>query len=223
MAKIVLPSIASGYNPATINNNFQLIASALNNNVLYRANISGEPNQMTGLLDMNGQRMLNLPKPVSSTEPVRLADIGDLGAAAAAEAQQYANAAAASAASSNLYAQQAASQVVAAQQQVVLASQEVTKAKGWSDQASVWNDSAAANAISSAISAASAAGFVTEAEQAVQDSLAYATSSSNSAATAQSIADQFAGGTVGFNAPAYDWGNVSDASTYFNRDFGTIV
>ena len=98
MAKIVLPSIASGYNPATINNNFQLIASALNNNVLYRANISGEPNQMTGLLDMNGQRMLNLPKPVSSTEPVRLADIGDLGAAAAAEAQQYANAAAASAA-----------------------------------------------------------------------------------------------------------------------------
>lgn len=44
------------------------------------------------------------------------------------------------------------------------------------------------------------------------------------AAQAQALAIQasLAGGTVGFDNTAYDWGSVTDPSTYFNRDFGSI-
>lgn len=79
MAKIVLPNVASSYNLSTINNNFQTIATELNEKVLYRDSPPLEPNHMENDLDMNSNRIYNLPKPVTGTEPVRLMDIGNIG------------------------------------------------------------------------------------------------------------------------------------------------
>ena len=109
MAKITLPSVASGFNLSTINSNFQTIADQLNNKVLYRNNPSSTPNQMFNNLDMNSRRILNLPEPVSDLEPLRKIDAGNLvelseeaieAAAIAVQAKEDAEDAAAEAASS---------------------------------------------------------------------------------------------------------------------------
>lgn len=60
MSKIELPTITSGYNLSTINNNFQKIEDALNEEVLYRKGYVGEPNEMQTNLDMNGKEILNV-------------------------------------------------------------------------------------------------------------------------------------------------------------------
>lgn len=60
MSKIELPSITSGYNLSAINNNFQKIEDALNEEVLYRKGYVGEPNEMETNLDMNGKEILNV-------------------------------------------------------------------------------------------------------------------------------------------------------------------
>lgn len=76
MAKITMPSVASGFTLSTVNSNFQAIAAELNNKVLYRNPAGGEPNQMYTTLDMNSQRILNLPEPISDLEPLRKKDAG---------------------------------------------------------------------------------------------------------------------------------------------------
>lgn len=75
MAKINLNNIVSGFNLAKINDNFQKIATALNDKVLWRDNPVGEPNQMNNDLDMNGKHIYNLPAPTSENEPARLKDV----------------------------------------------------------------------------------------------------------------------------------------------------
>lgn len=60
MSKIELPTITSGHNLSTINNNFQKIEDALNEEVLYRKGYTGEPNEMQTNLDMNSNRILNV-------------------------------------------------------------------------------------------------------------------------------------------------------------------
>lgn len=56
----------------TINNNFSAITTALQN-VL---SLSGElPNQMQSSLDMNSNRIINLPAPQGTNDPVRLTDL----------------------------------------------------------------------------------------------------------------------------------------------------
>lgn len=60
MSKIELPTITSGYNLSTINNNFQKIEDTLNKEVLYRKGYLGEPNEMQTNLDMNGKQILNV-------------------------------------------------------------------------------------------------------------------------------------------------------------------
>lgn len=72
MTKITLPDITSGYNLSAINSNFQKIEDELNNKVLYRQVQGGEPNAMSGNLDMNSSRILNLPDAASLSEPVTL-------------------------------------------------------------------------------------------------------------------------------------------------------
>ena len=60
MAKVTLSDITAGYASATaLNLSFNLIEDEFNNNVLYRNNPSGEPNQMENDLDMNGNAILN--------------------------------------------------------------------------------------------------------------------------------------------------------------------
>lgn len=78
MAKIVLDDTVSGYNLQIINNNFDKIEDALQNQVLYRDNPTGEPNELETDIDANGQRIYNLPAPLSDGEPVRLQDLSEL-------------------------------------------------------------------------------------------------------------------------------------------------
>lgn len=59
MSKLELDTISSGYNLAKINNNFQKIEGALNEEVLYRKGYNGEPNEMQTNLDMNSKDILN--------------------------------------------------------------------------------------------------------------------------------------------------------------------
>lgn len=75
MAKIVINN-ATGI--SSINSNFDKVESEFNNKVLYRDNPVGEPNEMLNNLDMNGNRILNLPLPGSPSEPLRLQDVTDI-------------------------------------------------------------------------------------------------------------------------------------------------
>ena len=60
MAKVTLSDITAGYASATaLNLSFNLIEDEFNNNVLYRNNPTGEPNQMENDLDLNGNDILN--------------------------------------------------------------------------------------------------------------------------------------------------------------------
>lgn len=61
MAKVTLSGITAGYASASaLNATFNAIEDEFNNNVLYRDNPSGEPNQMENDLDMNGNDILNV-------------------------------------------------------------------------------------------------------------------------------------------------------------------
>ena len=80
MSKIDLDTISSGYqSTVNLNDNFQSIEDELNNKVLYRDNPDGEPNQMLNDLDMDSNRIINLPSAASNNEP---ATYGQLVAAA---------------------------------------------------------------------------------------------------------------------------------------------
>lgn len=77
MTKLVLDSNVTNIDSALMpyNNNFQAIENELQNKVLYRDNPVGEPNAMNSPIDMNGQRIYNLPLPTTDTEAARLADV----------------------------------------------------------------------------------------------------------------------------------------------------
>lgn len=73
MAKVTLQTITAGYASVDLlNANFSAIATALEN-TLSRDGTS--PNTMSANLDMNSNRVVNLPSPSTSTEPVRLIDV----------------------------------------------------------------------------------------------------------------------------------------------------
>ncbi len=72
MAKLSLPGVGTGFQSTTrINSNFNSIEDEFQSKVLYRDNPDGEPNAMQNNLDMNSNRILNLPIATSATEPVR--------------------------------------------------------------------------------------------------------------------------------------------------------
>lgn len=72
MTKLTFNRISSLINaPTTINGIIAQIESAFDR-VLFRDGTA--PNQMSGNLDMNSKRILNLPYPTSSNEPVRVQD-----------------------------------------------------------------------------------------------------------------------------------------------------
>lgn len=78
MSKIELPAVTGSNNTSRINDNFQKIEDALNQEVLYRKGYVGEPNEMETDLDMNGKRILNLPDATTLTEPVTLKQLGEV-------------------------------------------------------------------------------------------------------------------------------------------------
>lgn len=84
MAKLTLSDLTNLSNPTsvvnTINNNSALTEAALENTL---SRDGTAPNQMEADLDMNSNRILNLPAPTSVGEPIRLGDldeIADIGA-----------------------------------------------------------------------------------------------------------------------------------------------
>jgi len=71
-----LNNIGSGFNRAVINDNFDTIEDEFNDNVLRRDGVTqGQDNSMKVDLDMNSNRILNLPAPQSLSEPLRKADV----------------------------------------------------------------------------------------------------------------------------------------------------
>lgn len=116
MSKITLPTVTNGQDLTNINNNFALIAAALNNNVFYRTNISGEPNTMSQDVDFNGFKAYN----VSDIQINGVSFLATVNAqvaiaqAAVTSAQTAASQSAASAGSSQVSAQAANASAVAA-------------------------------------------------------------------------------------------------------------
>jgi len=73
LAKLTLSSILASFGSiAKLNSNFQAIATAFEN-TLSRDGTS--PNSMNAALDMNSQRIMNLPAPVDQSDAVRYVDI----------------------------------------------------------------------------------------------------------------------------------------------------
>ena len=74
MPKIVIDEIASGYSLSKINDQFNKIETYINDKVLSRDS-DGNSNAMSEPLDMNSNAILNLPYPLSPTQPVRKIDL----------------------------------------------------------------------------------------------------------------------------------------------------
>ena len=150
--------------------------------------------------------------------PERLRDLQQASAEAIAAAEQTA----ADAAQVSALAAQvatAAGQVAADRADVVTAHAEVMPA--W-----VATMSAAAGALADRVRAETAANWAdvratqATANQAAAESAA--TAAASSAAQADALAASLVGGTIGFDASAYDWGWITDPMTYFNQDWGTL-
>lgn len=105
MAKLVVSDVSNIFTAAaTLNANNALIEAAIEN-TLSRDGTS--PNEMNAILDMNNNRIINLPEPTEDTDPVRLIDVPSIAyidevfddvVTLAAEAEEDATIAAASAA-----------------------------------------------------------------------------------------------------------------------------
>ena len=99
---------------ATINSNLEDISTAIENTL---SRDGSSPNAMDDDLDMNNNRVYNLPVPVSDAEPIRKAEFdelrADLGITSAEEAAASASAAAASALASGLSETNAAASAIA--------------------------------------------------------------------------------------------------------------
>lgn len=79
MAKITLPVLTTGYASITkLNDALQLIEDELNNNVLYRNNPTGEPNQLEQNMDMNSFRIYNLAEGVNDTDAPTIRQVREI-------------------------------------------------------------------------------------------------------------------------------------------------
>lgn len=91
MAKITLKTVLSGFNLNTINENFQAIATEFQNEILYRDNPTGEPNQLETQLDANGQRIINIVDAVTLSEPVTLRQLTERAIFSVSDTKYYDN------------------------------------------------------------------------------------------------------------------------------------
>lgn len=80
MSSIELNDVTSGYNLGKINANFTEIERVINDELLHRVNNgTSVPNTLEVDIDANGQRIYNLPSPITGGEPLRLKDLfGDI-------------------------------------------------------------------------------------------------------------------------------------------------
>lgn len=76
--KISLASILNGFNLANINSNFQKLEAYINDRVLSRDIDTGQANEMRETLDMNSNRIINVPPPTLASEAVNKAYVDQL-------------------------------------------------------------------------------------------------------------------------------------------------
>jgi hypothetical protein len=73
MAKFTLPRFTSSFSiTAKLNQVVEALEDLMQNRILYRDNVSGEPNQMKNLLDMDDHPIINLPDAVNARDAVNL-------------------------------------------------------------------------------------------------------------------------------------------------------
>ena len=178
MAKITLPTIASGYASITqLNSAFDSIEQEFNNKVLYRDNPTGEANQMEVSIDMNNNSITNVDG--ISTETITVDGIDLTAQITASQASSAAAAASATAAANS-----ASSASGSASTATTGASTATTQASNASTSAS----SAATSATNAATSATAAQLAETNAETAETNAASSASSASTSATNASSSA-----------------------------------
>jgi hypothetical protein len=77
--KVTLDTVDSGYHTTELlNRNFENLQETINDKILFRDNPSNTPNDMKVSLDMNSNRILNLPDARNSQEPVTLSQALEL-------------------------------------------------------------------------------------------------------------------------------------------------
>lgn len=248
--KITLTPVTGANNIVNINDNFTKIARVVNDEMLSRKVAAGQANQLLSPIDANGQRIYNLPDPTSAGEPVTFKFVQDIASQLAQIDEQVAEVAAdrllaeiaaqtatsrasealTSATNAASYAGNAATSASQAAIQAGLsggsASSAATSA-GLAQIAATASEASRQVSQSSASAASTSAGnaatSATTASNAAASATVSKTDAQNAANQANSIAQSLAGGTIGFNASSYDFGQVTDATTYFNRDFGSLV
>lgn len=77
MSKLLLSEVPNGISNTVTNTNFGKIEKELNDNTLKRRTEVGEDNTVHTDIDMNSNRIYNLPKPESEHEPLRRKDVLD--------------------------------------------------------------------------------------------------------------------------------------------------
>lgn len=188
--KLTLATIGSRYaSVAALNANFAAIVAAIENTV---SRDGTSPNSMSGNLDMNSNRILNVPAPTSDNEPITRAYLSTL------ENNAYTSAvgAAASAAAASTSQTSAASSATSASSSASSAS---TSASNASTSASNAASSASA-ASTSASSASSSASSASSSASSASSSASTASSAATSASAAQVAAEAALASTL----TAYD-------------------
>jgi hypothetical protein len=182
MAKITLPTIASGYASITqLNSAFDSIEQEFNNKVLYRDNPTGEANQMEVSIDMNNNSITNVDG--ISTETITVDGIDLTAQITASQASSAAAAASATAAANS-----ASSASGSASTATTGASTATTQASNASTSASAASTSAS-NAATSASAAATSATNAANSATAAQTAETNAeTAETNAAASEAQVA-----------------------------------
>jgi hypothetical protein len=229
MSKISLKNIEGGFNLSRINDNFDRIEGVINDQVLFRDNPKGEPNQIKQNLDMNGKDIINVRK-IQVTQSFEIEGL-DL-ATEVAKAED----AAIVATIANEAAQEA---LVEANQAYVLSQQAITQANDAIDlaeasanQASASQVAALASEVGAADSALEALGYKNDAEAAALASEASAVNSEVSAQEAQTALESTQEGVDNFlkiyqvlsSAPTvrYDGSPLEKGDMYYNESEDTL-
>ncbi len=214
MAKVVLSDLTSIQNDPsavdTINNNSEIIEDAFDNTL---SRDGSTPNQMESNLDMNNNRILNLPRPFNPNEPARLRDVGDA-RSLAEDAAASAAAAAISASEAQQSSEDAAdheaganASAIAAHASEVAAASSASSASASASTATTQAGIATTQATNAGNSATAAAGSASSASTSATNAANSASSASSSASAASTSA------TNASNSATAASGSASSAAT----------
>lgn len=210
MSKIELDTDVTNINNALLayNENFRKLEVELQDKVLYRDNPTGEPNQLENDIDMNGNRVYNLPLPTSPSEAAnkqyidnyaqyRLDELFDLLQIFVDQSEAFKNQAEGFAIASE-------NSSIASQNSALGSSNSASdsflsaeQSENWAELSLEYSNNAQNSAVSSQFSA---------------------NASADSASQAAIYSSLGLGGAVGF-----DFGSIADTVIIFPTDFGSIV